>query len=206
MPKKANDQKAKARKLFEEKGLTLAAISKQLDIKDSTIRNWKARDKQKGDEWVKKQSVKNETKNEKKGKRRKRNVSPKSLANLKPPIKPGEQRALKHGFYANHWNNPEYVKLFEELQDMDQMEVLKIVGNQLAANIIMGQEKLDLKDPNSLNSLARAAAGYSGMVKNYFQMEDMYRRQDTEAEEKMDALIEKIDIESMEDTASVTEP
>lgn len=168
MPKKKADaQRAKARELYEQEGLSLASISEELEINYSTVKSWKSRDK-----WVKSASAPSVA--SKKGKRRdrsqkkRRKVSENSLKNLQPAPKfeKGNQAALKHGFYAKHL--PPWVNEILDSMDSeeDELEKLKSIIEVHYALYIGAVDKVDLKK-GGLKVLNEAAAKLGTLISQY---------------------------------------
>ena len=165
MPKKANEQKAKARKLFENDGLSLAEIAKQLDLKPGTVRSWKKRDG-----WEKSATQRNGSKKQK-SRKRGRNVAQASLDNLQkhPNFKPGEQAALKHGMYAKYLN-PTAAEVYNSLDqttEEDELIWLREAIKIKMANYVSGQKMLDPYDPKAVQAEAQAAKTLSNMIAEY---------------------------------------
>lgn len=169
MPKKANEQKAKARKLFEDDGLSLAEIAKQLDIKPNTVKSWKRRDG-----WIKGATVKPQKKSEPKGckgakvhKKGARKMNQASLDNLRPPTKPGEQIALKHGMYAKYLS-PQAAEVYSNLEDdTDELAWLREAIKIKMANYVSGQQLLDQGNFKDVQAETQAARTISNMITEY---------------------------------------
>lgn len=207
MPK-ANEQKAKAKKLFEE-GFSMVAIAEQLSLKASTIRSWKNRDKKNGTEWeqVKVATVKEvatqrepkedatqratlqkEKKKRKFGKRPNKVVSEKEKANLLPPAKKGEQRALKHGAYAKYLN-PQAAKIYEEASEEERLELLNEAITIKFANILVAQKKFKHNNPAHAKADTDAMVALSKMIKDYQTLKGSTSTNSTEEDGFIEALL-----------------
>lgn len=185
MPRKANAQRAKARELYEQEGLSLAEIAQQLDAKLNTVKSWKRRDG-----WNAPLHLgASETKTEKKKKRgkdkKKRTMNPNSLANLQPPFEKGEQRALKHGMYATKVN-PAARDVYESLSE-DYIEGVKESLRIKIANYIGGQQYLDFSDPTHWSADTRAAQSIGSLAVQLDTLLDK-RAEDVEDDGLIDAI------------------
>lgn len=155
MPKKSNDQKARARELFETEGFSLVEIANRLEIKATTLRAWKAKDKKNGDEW-----------NAPKQKKKRENVPQRSLDNLEP-VQKGEQKALKHGLYSKYLN-PQAAEIYNGLTDEeDELTWLREAIKIKLANYIGGQRLLDFSAHNDVKADSNAAHTIATMIKEY---------------------------------------
>lgn len=198
MPRKANAQRAKARELYEQDGLSLAEIAQQLNIKDSTIRSWKAKDKKSGNEWsdLERSKTKKERGVPKRGKdKKKRSMNPNSLKNL-DPIREHEQRALKHGLYAKQLHGA--AKEIYESIDEDYIKNLKDSLKIGFANYIGGQKYLDFSDPTHWSANSRALQALASVATQLDTMLDK-RAEDVEDDGLIDALKNAGDVWDDED-------
>lgn len=162
MPRKANAQRAKARELYEQEGLSLAEIAKRLDVKQNTVKSWKRRDEWNAPLHLNAPETKKEKGGAKRGKdKKKRAMNPNSLDNL-VPASPDEQRALKHGMYSEKIN-PAARDVYESLSE-DYIEGVKESLRIKTANYIAGQRYLDFSDPTHWSADTRAAQAIGSLA------------------------------------------
>lgn len=202
MPK-ANEQKAKAKMLFEQ-GLSMVEIAEELNIKSSTIRSWKKRDSINGIEWIatqrekvqrneKKTATQRETLQRKKptpkrGKRPNKVVSEKEKANLAPPFEKGNQAALKHGAYAKYLS-PAAAAIYEEVCDEERIDLLDEAISVKFANIISAQNKLKPTNPGHAKADSEAMRTLASMIKAFIELKGTTKTDTSEEDGFIEALL-----------------
>lgn len=151
------DKKEQARRMYEDDGVALVEIARQLGVKDNTVRTWKHRGK-----WKPKDLSQT------------RGHNPNSLANLDmkyPNFEAGNQVAVKHGLYSNYLK-AECREIYESIQDVDPVNLLEEVIRISFANYISRQKYLDLSDPISVSCDTNQARTINILVKDYVKIKE----------------------------------
>lgn len=161
MPKIISEyQKARAKELFEQEGWSLAEIAEELERPYSTVKTWRQKGK-----WIKGDKSKGTIKPTKHD--RLKGHNPKSDENLKPPFKPGNQAAVKHGLYSKYLA-PGSAEVYDGLSDdEDELVWLREAIKIKFANYINGQKYIDFTSEKGVQAEARAAQTLSSMIKEY---------------------------------------
>lgn len=194
MPKKkTNEKKNEARRLFE-KGLSLAKIAKKLDVKPSTLRNWKSRDGKRGDAWGAGRGggvAKPENRDARKPANR-----DKQNANLRPPFEPGNKAAVKHGIYADHSKDEGFLELLDEGAGREILDLAHEQILQLRANLVMSQKGMDYSNLDTLQAMARATDAFLRSAGKYLSMERQSQDAESDRMAKLDAIMDRLDEEA----------